>query len=34
MQVPNHELVVVASGRELLVIKAPLEPTDLLLVAC
>lgn len=33
MQVPNHELVVVAARCELLVIEAPLKSTDLLLVA-
>jgi hypothetical protein len=29
---PNHELVVVATGRELLIIVRPLEAADLLLV--
>lgn len=32
VQVPNHELVVVAARCELLVIEGPLQPTDLLLV--
>ena len=34
VKVPNHELVVIATRSELLVVKRPLQPANFLLMAC